>query len=274
MEYGDLEHDNADDECVFGGSGFCATNDELLQERFYEDLNNHEDDKSSEPAVTFAKDNSQFKHTQTTPSGSVWGPKTDPSICCWWCCHTFKTTPVSIPCKHDEMRNTWKFFGIFCSASCARAYNIKESRGGDMGIKATMFTLFMKKQYGLTPPFVSAPSRQSLKMFGGPLTITQFRKMSKTSTCELLMPPHDPQVNTLSIIPLKRKISKQLNSNRPIPPTRALLPGDQMAEEDTPLKLQRKTPPPKKAKGSILKTMNISVVQTQSKKKTAKGVSP
>ena len=49
-----------------------------------------------------------------------WKENTD--VCCWWCCHTFKTPPVSIPEKIYNKK--YYVFGCFCSFNCAYSYNI------------------------------------------------------------------------------------------------------------------------------------------------------
>lgn len=131
---------------------------------------------------------------QSCPKGKVWSENTDSNIACWWCCHTFKTTPVSLPTNYNSHRNSWTFYGIFCGPSCAKAFSAVSMQGGDMGLKAAWLTKCLKQVYGLQPPFRCAPPRQCLKMFGGTMTIAQFRKASKFCTWSITMPPFDPQV--------------------------------------------------------------------------------
>lgn len=43
---------------------------------------------------------------------------------CWWCCHPFEGTALSMPHKHDERRNKFYTSGNFCSWSCMKTYTI------------------------------------------------------------------------------------------------------------------------------------------------------
>ena len=52
---------------------------------------------------------------------------------CWWCCHDFDTTPLSMPVRHDERRNTFHTSGNFCSWSCMKSFAIDKhglTKGG------------------------------------------------------------------------------------------------------------------------------------------------
>lgn len=243
MDYGDVQ--DAEDETVGGVTELESE----MREKFYDDLLN-EDTSEAHMVTVMQEKGVQYKPLSTIPSGSVWGTGTDPSIHCWWCCHTFKTTPVSIPCSYNEKRNKWKFFGIFCSPACARSYTSKEIRNGDMGVNSALLTKFLKEHYDLPPPYGFAPARISLKMFGGPFTISQFRKMSASCKCEVLVPPHEPIVTTLSVRNSQKRVKLETRKTeeppRPAPPE----------PPPSSLKLKRKKPA---QKGNILETMNIKV---------------
>ena len=95
---------------------------------------------------------------------------------CWWCCHEFDSTPLSMPFRHDERRNIFHTSGNFCSWSCMKSYAIDKyglSRGGLICGNIVMMRKKMFNQIGSVKP---APDRFRLKEFGGDMTIEDFRK--------------------------------------------------------------------------------------------------
>lgn len=234
MDYGETENDDCDFE----------------QERDYDADDPHDelmkDDRDCIEPASYKKDkNIQFKKLQTTPSGTRWGPKSDPNICCWWCCHTFTTTPVSLPTNYDWKKERWTLHGIFCSVACAKAWSMIHIRGGDMGLKSALLTKFAKTILKLQPPFIPAPPQQCLKIFGGPMTIAQFRASSQSCICTLLAPPYDPQIQIFSQKNVLKKNSKQPKASPPA------------STSTLDLKLKRKNP--KSKKGTLMETMNVQI---------------
>jgi len=106
-----------------------------------------------------------------------WPSQTD--VCCWWCCHTFDNSPCTLPTKYDPLRKRYTFTGIFCSWSCVKAYNFDKS-DHLMGERVGLISMLIK-QLRSCEECVSikpAPHRQCLKMFGGYMTIEEFRNAS------------------------------------------------------------------------------------------------
>lgn len=116
----------------------------------------------------------------------------DASSCCWWCCHTFDAVATGLPEKYFE--NDFYMHGHFCSFNCAHAYNINMN---DLKIweRYALLNLFRKK-VGLSTDkrILPAPPRQILKMFGGQMTIEQFRENNINLNKEYrhLLPPFIP----------------------------------------------------------------------------------
>jgi hypothetical protein len=142
-----------------------------------------------------------------------WIDKTD--ACCWWCCHTFDSIPVGLPVGYNDNLRKFRVNGVFCSFACMLAYNnkgdvktksmithlYKQLTGGysidlkDEYIKmlykdSTIESLFKdndqyKDEYiqslasFIDEDLEKAPPRCTLKMFGGELSIEEFRKASK-----------------------------------------------------------------------------------------------
>ena len=100
------------------------------------------------------------------------------SIHCYWCCHRFDNTPVGIPVKLVDQ----KFFvvGCYCSLDCAMAYNI-HSRESNIEIweRHNLINLLAKK-LGVENVKPS-PTRLALSMFGGHLSIEEFRSFSQSN---------------------------------------------------------------------------------------------
>lgn len=158
-----------------------------------------------------------FSVLQDFVENKEWLHSTD--VCCWWCCHQFESVPVGLPLDYNIKTKKFKVKGVFCSFACMTAYGEREMKEvsikamveflyqkltgtftsdktsykqlleaslplemfGDVAIEAQV----IKDEYiqclidlqgdKITP----APCRSSLKMFGGALTIEEFRNSSK-----------------------------------------------------------------------------------------------
>ena len=100
---------------------------------------------------------------------------------CWWCCHPFNTEPLRFPHKYDDRTNKFCTSGNFCSWSCMKAYNMERPNNG----KTTMNIMIMRrKMYNSFGNIHIAPSRFRLQVFGGPMTIEEFRANQTVDTCE------------------------------------------------------------------------------------------
>jgi MYM-type Zinc finger with FCS sequence motif len=99
------------------------------------------------------------------------------NICCWWCCHTFDTVPVPLPTGYNDRFNTFSIKGNFCSWGCAKAYCINQENS--LGVQSELLFMMRKRVEGKALPIKCAPSPQQLKMFGGTMSIEEFRR----STC-------------------------------------------------------------------------------------------
>lgn len=103
-----------------------------------------------------------------------WPEKTD--VHCWWCCHKFDSCPCTMPTKYDPLRKRFTFSGIFCSWNCVKANNFE--MGDHLKYqRSELITLLIQQIYGITKAIniKPAPPRQCLKMFGGYLSIDEFR---------------------------------------------------------------------------------------------------
>jgi hypothetical protein len=107
-----------------------------------------------------------------------WLHKTD--VCCWWCCNEFNTVPLGLPLEYNKKINKFMVKGVFCSFACMLAYNNEKKYNDKLHLinylytKLTADTSILNENQHLRP----APPRCCLKMFGGELTIDEFRNSS------------------------------------------------------------------------------------------------
>lgn len=95
-------------------------------------------------------------------------------VWCWWCCHPFEGPDLHMPHKYDSLRKRFDTFGTFCSWPCMKAYNIDRA-GPRYGEYQQFITLMRKHVYGKTESCRVAPKRQCLRVFGGTMSIEEFR---------------------------------------------------------------------------------------------------
>jgi len=93
---------------------------------------------------------------------------------CWWCCHPWEGPEVHAPFKYDDLRKRFTTKGRFCSFECAKAWIVDQS-GPRYGEILSFMALYRKHVFGKSVQCFSAPKRECLKIFGGTLTIEEFR---------------------------------------------------------------------------------------------------
>ena len=134
-----------------------------------------------------------------------WGKQTDTN--CWWCCHKFENIPVGLPEKY--INDTFHLYGCFCSFNCAQAYNLN-TNDNKIWERYSLLNFLKKKicdlnniKYKNYDYINSAPPRQSLNIFGGKMTIEDFRNSLYTLTKKYnyILPPMIPLIGILEIIP-------------------------------------------------------------------------
>ena len=171
------------------------TQDELEQAWQHDSKNNNKIIKKNLRNILY-----EFINANNT---NIWPEKTN--IACWWCCHQFENIPCSLP----QFYKREKFYvkGIFCSFNCAASYNFNNS-DNDMYEKYSLLNLMYKKLYNKNFVKINlAPPRETLKMFGGYLSIEEFREnaLENNKLFNVISPP------LISIIP---KIEESVNHNK------------------------------------------------------------
>ena len=95
---------------------------------------------------------------------------------CWWCVHPFEGEQLALPYKYDELRNRFSTTGCFCSWSCMKAYAIDKYGITRGGVISSNIIIMRKRMYNKIGRVRPAPWRYHLKVFGGDMTIEEFRE--------------------------------------------------------------------------------------------------
>lgn len=116
---------------------------------------------------------------------------TGSEVCCWWCCHNFEMIPVRLPVSLTN--GVYEVYGHFCSYNCACSYLFSAPEYSDKiwHIYSLLNLMYKKIHGGEARKVRLAPPRQDLKMFGGSMTIEDFRTSNQKNDREfrLLIPP-------------------------------------------------------------------------------------
>jgi len=96
---------------------------------------------------------------------------------CWWCCHPFEGTPLNMPLSYDDRRNSFRTTGNFCSWSCMKTFALDKYGCGKGSMITSNMVMMRRRIYGkkALDGVKPAPWRYHLKVFGGDMTIEEFR---------------------------------------------------------------------------------------------------
>lgn len=141
---------------------------------------------------------------------------------CWWCCHTFSNTPLSLPIAYDSKKDRFTTFGHFCSFECMKAYNHYEPNSQKHN--RSMLISLMYSKACPSSPFARvgcAPPRQCLREFGGDMSIDTFRNQSREFVYDIQLPPI---VRTDHVIEKQQSNWVMRSENTPKPATDTMFP--------------------------------------------------
>tara|TARA_B100001094_G_scaffold57596_1_gene53109 strand:+ start:656 stop:1318 length:663 start_codon:yes stop_codon:yes gene_type:complete len=91
---------------------------------------------------------------------------------CWNCCHEFSDLITGIPLKYSN--NIFYTYGDFCSLECCMRYSYEYFQRDYWEI-LSIINLYNYKLFGNFKPIEMAPSKLTLKNFGGTLEIDEYR---------------------------------------------------------------------------------------------------
>lgn len=140
---------------------------------------------------------------------ATWPNKTD--IYCWWCCHPFDSVPVGIPVRliddpdGDKKRDMFVCKGVFCGFHCAAAY-LHQDRTLKSDAASLLNMLYRRSTEDPTYYHIKrAPPREVLNIFGGALSVEEFRQSSRDE--------RQFSIVSLPLIPLTSHIQEIMPSN-------------------------------------------------------------
>ena len=106
-----------------------------------------------------------------------WASSTN--IYCYNCCHSFTTRPWYLPIEYID--GCFIVLPIFCSPACVLRYN-KDSNHADFSKRYSLFHLMYNIIHNSTVhDLPTALPRDILDIFGGPMSIQEYRQYSNTS---------------------------------------------------------------------------------------------
>lgn len=164
---------------------------------------------------------------------------------CWWCCHPWEGQEVHLPIKYDDRTKKFTTIGHFCSFECAKAWGM-DNGGSRWGEILEYLALYRRHSAGKYVPTSPAPKRQTLKIFGGPLSIEEFRRSAGAKAPWVHVPGDVHMVHTFG------------KGGAPDPPQ-----ANDAASDDGDLKLKR-TKPLKRTASKLESALGIKRV-TQGK---------
>ena len=109
------------------------------------------------------------------------------SMVCFWCCHSIVDQEFGMPIRYDSIHNSFTLYGCFCSLECTAAHNFSVHMGSDRAWEIHSWIQLLARRYGYSGRVRPAPSKFLLKMFGGPLSIEEFRTTHKGLTRSYVM---------------------------------------------------------------------------------------
>ena len=92
---------------------------------------------------------------------------------CWNCCHDFIDVKYGLPIKY--INNIFYIYGDFCSFECSLRYGYEYLDNKNIYNLFTNVNLYKKKLFNNDKEIKMAPSKLYLQMFGGNLTIDEYR---------------------------------------------------------------------------------------------------
>lgn len=122
-------------------------------------------------------------------------------VACFWCCHTFVNRPVVLPIR--DTGEHLEVTGNFCSPECACAYlfDMRQDSHTRWEQLALLYRVYGEACQGKIHP---SPSRSVLKLFGGNLSIQEYRALiqSHKIRVDIHLPPMVSILATMDTKPI------------------------------------------------------------------------
>ena len=157
------------------------------------------------------------------------------SLNCFWCCHTFNNTPCALPTKIKN--DIFYVFGNFCSKECCAAYNFESGDNSNNIWERYTLLNYLYSMIEENPDLriKLAPHRMTLEMFGGNLSIEEFRETFNTNKKYKVVFP--PMVSIIPSVEENSKTDNKRNDAYYIP-----IDKERIKKVNNDLRLKRKNP--------------------------------
>ena len=120
---------------------------------------------------------------------------------CFWCCHPFEGRPVVLPVRDEG--EYLQVFGNFCSPECGMSYlfDMRQDSHTRWEQLALLNRVYGDYVGGIVRP---APARSVLKMFGGPMSIEEYRRViaQRKIRVDVHIPPMVSLLSTMDTKPI------------------------------------------------------------------------
>jgi len=191
-----------------------------------------EEVKAQPSMQAFMKIDLMVEYSQTKISKKL--PDTT-DIACFWCAHGFKGQPCIIP--EREEKGVYRVYGNFCSPSCAMAYILQESLDSHVRWERVSLLHRIYSRAYESGRIFPAPLRDCLKLFGGPMTIEQFRDVISQGKIriDIQIPPMVSILGSIDTKPIDFYDSSMKNTISP-------LLGEAVPKAEEGLRLKRSRP--------------------------------
>ena len=161
--------------------------------------------ESSQVAQRFSKDLME-QILQTTKR-----PTYRQSTACFHCCHSFSWSPSVLPIYYDTYDKHYVCEGNYCSPECALAdlYNMPRIPDSSRWNRHALLEDLYQPLIGLTS-LTPAPPRTTLRLFGGPLDIAQYRESLTACDAQVRseLPPIRMHMPTMNLQAPTRDVKK------------------------------------------------------------------
>lgn len=133
--------------------------------------------------------------------------KTD--IACLWCCEHFSWKPAVIPCRYEsdvmngQIKGQYRVYGNYCCPECALAALLEENIDTNARWERISW-MHMIYEQAVGGRLYPAPSRLTLKKFGGVYSIEEYRNlaMSHKIRADIHYPPMVSLLATMDTKPI------------------------------------------------------------------------
>ena len=129
-----------------------------------------------------------------------WPATTD--IWCYNCCHPFATTPIPRPMA-EATHGRYPVYGVYCSGSCAMRHILTQSTNKTNELQWLMTML--RTVFDMSHTVVAAPPPEMLKVFGGTLSVDEYRVKATSTNMIVHMPPFVTHNMIIETVPLSVK---------------------------------------------------------------------